>query len=77
MSKPAINALSAQIQELGNPSSLHTQGRSVRKKVEEAREEIARIAGATPSEVIFTGSGTESNNLAIKGFYWKDRKSVV
>ena len=73
MSAPAIEALTEQIKELGNPSSLHTQGRSVRKRVEEAREEIARIAGASPSEVIFTGSGTESNNLAIKGFYWMRR----
>ncbi len=71
MSLPAIEAFTEQIQQLGNPSSLHTQGRSVRKRVEEAREAIARAAGASPSEVIFTGSGTESNNLAIKGFYWK------
>jgi cysteine desulfurase len=71
MSAPAIEAFTEQIQHLGNPSSLHTQGRSVRKRVEEAREDIARAAGASPSEVIFTGSGTESNNLAIKGFYWK------
>jgi len=71
MSKAAIDALNNQISQLGNASSLHTQGRSVRKAVEEARESIARIAGASPSEMVFTGSGTEANNLAIKGFYWK------
>jgi cysteine desulfurase len=71
MSKAAIEALNQQIGQLGNASSLHTQGRSVRKAVEEARESIARIAGASPSEIVFTGSGTEANNLAIKGFYWK------
>jgi len=71
MSKAAIDALNNQISQLGNASSLHTQGRSVRKAVEEARESIARIAGASPSEIVFTGSGTEANNLAIKGFYWK------
>jgi cysteine desulfurase len=71
MSKAAIDALNNQISQLGNASSLHTQGRSVRKSVEEARESIARIAGASPSEIVFTGSGTEANNLAIKGFYWK------
>jgi cysteine desulfurase len=73
MSPAAIEALNIQIAQLGNASSLHTQGRSVRKDVEEARESLARIAGCSPSEIIFTGSGTESNNLAIKGFFWKRR----
>ena len=75
MSKPAIDALNLQISRLGNASSLHTQGRSVRKEVEEARETIASIAGCGPSEIIFTGSGTEANNLAIKGFYWKQHRA--
>lgn len=67
----ALDALTKQIKEFGNASSLHTAGRAVRKKVEEAREQIASIVDCAPSEVIFTGSGTEANNLAIKGFYWK------
>ena len=67
----ALDALTKQIKEFGNASSLHTVGRAVRKKVEEAREQIASIVDCAPSEVIFTGSGTEANNLAIKGFYWK------
>jgi len=75
MSKPAIDALNLQISRLGNASSLHTQGRSVRKEVEEARETIASVAGCSPSEIIFTGSGTEANNLAIKGFYWKQARA--
>jgi len=75
MSKPAIDALNLQISRLGNASSLHTQGRSVRKEVEEARENIASVAGCSPSEIIFTGSGTEANNLAIKGFYWKQHQA--
>ncbi len=75
MSKPAIDALNLQISRLGNASSLHTQGRSVRKEVEEARERIASVAGCGPSEIIFTGSGTEANNLAIKGFYWKQARA--
>ena len=75
MSKPAIDALNLQISRLGNASSLHTQGRSVRKEVEEARETIASVAGCGPSEIIFTGSGTEANNLAIKGFYWKQARA--
>lgn len=54
----------------GNASSLHTSGRRARRLVEEAREELAAALGARPSEVIFTGGGTESDNLAVKGIYW-------
>ncbi len=57
----------------GNASSLHTSGRRARRMVEEAREEIAAALGARPSEVIFTGGGTESDNLAVKGIYWARR----
>jgi len=67
----ALAALTEQIKEFGNASSLHAAGRAVRKKVEEARETIAGIVECQPGEIIFTGSGTEANNLAIKGFYWK------
>lgn len=69
----ALQALVEQARELGNPSSLHGYGREVRKNVEEAREKIALLAGCEASEVIFTGSGTEANNLAVKGIYWKRR----
>jgi cysteine desulfurase len=57
----------------GNASSLHTSGRRARRLVEEAREELAAALGARPSEVIFTGGGTESDNLAVKGIYWARR----
>jgi cysteine desulfurase len=70
MSPVAIAALTAAMAKTGNASSLHTHGRSVRKDVEEAREAIALASGARPNEIIFTGSGTEANNLAVKGFYW-------
>jgi cysteine desulfurase len=70
MSPVAMQALTAAMAKTGNASSLHTQGRSVRKDVEEARESIALASGARPNEIIFTGSGTEANNLAVKGFYW-------
>ncbi len=70
MSPVAMQALTAAMAKTGNASSLHTQGRSVRKDVEEARESIALASGARPNEMIFTGSGTEANNLAVKGFYW-------
>ncbi len=59
--------------EPGNPSSLHASGRRARRAVEEAREAIALALGARPSEVIFTGGGTESDNLAVKGIYWARR----
>lgn len=69
----ALQAFVDQSREVGNPSSLHSYGREVRKNVEEARERLAGFLGCEPSEVIFTASGTESNNLALKGIYWKRR----
>ena len=69
----AIEAMSAQLEKLGNPSSLHTQGRAVRKELEQAREQLAKAIGCHASEIIFTGSGTEANNTALKGLFWKNR----
>lgn len=51
----------------GNPSSLHTRGRRSRKVIEEARNSIAKTIHTGQEEIIFTGSGTEANNLAILG----------
>ncbi|MCH7231015.1 cysteine desulfurase [Glycomyces sp. L485] len=59
--------------ELGNASSLHASGRAARRTVEEARERIGEALGAKPSEVVFTGSGTEADNLAVKGLHWARR----
>jgi cysteine desulfurase NifS len=61
--------------EPGNPSSLHASGRRARRAVEESRESIAFALGARPSEVVFTGGGTESDNLAVKGVYWARRSA--
>lgn len=69
----AVAAMSAELSRVGNPSSLHAAGRAARKVVEEGREQVASALGARPSEVIFTGSGTEANNLAIKGLFWNRR----
>ncbi|MEN9352069.1 MAG: hypothetical protein RL476_29 [Actinomycetota bacterium] len=80
LSPAAFKAITDQLQELGNPSSLHTHGRATRKSLEDARESIAREVGALPSEVIFTASGTEANNIALKGLWWSGKakgKSVV
>ena len=54
----------------GNASSVYQTGREARKAVEEARRQVARALNCTASEVFFTGSGTESDNWAIKGAAW-------
>ncbi len=69
----AIAAMTAELAELGNPSSLHNAGRRARRVVEESREQIAEAYGARPSEVVFTSGGTEADNLAVKGLYWARR----
>ncbi|MEE9400493.1 MAG: cysteine desulfurase NifS [Dehalococcoidia bacterium] len=51
----------------GNPQSLHRWGDEAREAVEDARGKVAALIGAQPEEIIFTSSGTESNNFAIKG----------
>jgi len=51
----------------GNPSSVHRYGRLTRDAIEQARVQVARLAGAQPGQVIFTSGGTEANNLAING----------
>ena len=73
----AIDAMNSALRKLGNPSSLHTEGRSTRKDVEDAREKIALAVGCLASEVIFTGSGTEADNAAIKGLFWHSDKKVI
>lgn len=50
-----------------NPSSVHTPGRMVRTAVDQAREQVAALVCAQPSQIIFTSGGTEANNLALKG----------
>jgi len=55
----------------GNPSSIHWAGRDVRKAVEDARGEIASFYGCRPLEVVFTGSGTEADNLGVKGVAYR------
>jgi len=56
----------------GNPSSIHWAGRNVRKKIEWAREKVAGFCGCEPLEITFTSSGTESDNIAIKGVAFKN-----
>ncbi|MGH2720367.1 MAG: cysteine desulfurase family protein [Actinomycetota bacterium] len=51
----------------GNPSSVYRLGRESKKGLEQAREQLAAAIGAQPSEIVFTGGGTESDNLGVKG----------
>jgi len=53
--------------EYGNPSSIYGIGRKSKRAIEEARERVARAINAKPKEIYFTGCGSESDNLAIKG----------
>ena len=54
-------------EDFGNPSCLHDWGDAAREGLETAREQVARLIEANPEEIIFTASGTESNNFAVKG----------
>jgi cysteine desulfurase len=51
----------------GNPSSLHWFGQQARAAVDTAREQVAALIGASPGEIVFTGSGTEADNTALRG----------
>lgn len=73
MHPQAIEAMTAVLGTVGNASALHGAGRSARRRLEEAREQLAAALGARPSEVIFTAGGTESDNLAVKGIFWARR----
>jgi cysteine desulfurase len=69
----AVEAMTAHLLEVGNPSSLHASGRYARRVVEESRETIAQALNCRPGEVVFTSGGTEADNLALKGIYWSRR----
>jgi cysteine desulfurase len=58
-------AMVAALDCVGNPSSIHFEGRAARALIEEARREVAALAGASPRDVVFTASGTEAANLAL------------
>ena len=70
----AVAAMVDELGRLGNPSSLHGPGRAARTRLEEHREAIAEALGATPSEVVLTSGGTESDNLAVIGTYRRRRR---
>lgn len=68
-----VRLMAVEMSEVGNASSQHASGRRARRRAEESREKLAAAVGARPSEVIFTGGGTESDNLAVKGIFWARR----
>ncbi|HEX2240854.1 MAG TPA: cysteine desulfurase family protein [Actinomycetota bacterium] len=61
--------------DFGNPSSTHTFGRKAKEAVEDARDRVAAAIGASPAEIVFTGGGTEADNLGLKGAAEKLRGS--
>ena len=61
----ARGAMIAALDHVGNPSSVHHEGRAARRLIEQARERVAALAGAEPSNVVFTSGGTEANAMAL------------
>lgn len=61
----------------GNPSSTHSYGRFAQDAVEQARRQLAALIGAEPSEIVFTGGGSEASNQAIKGAVFVRLKSLI
>ena len=67
-------------ESMGNPNSLHSWGRDARRAVDEARESVSALIGASPNEIVFTGGGSVSDNLAIKGTVWsakEEKKHII
>jgi cysteine desulfurase len=57
----------------GNPSALHWAGKPVKELLHKARKQVSELIGCSLSEIIFTSGGSEANNLALKGFYFKNQ----
>jgi len=63
--------------QYGNATSRHVYGRASRQAIDRAREQVADAVGAHPTQVVFTGSGTESNNLAITGIANSNQAAAI
>lgn len=61
-------------EKMGNPNSIHAWGREAKVAMDAARESVAALIGASAREIVFTGSGSASDNLAIKGGVWAQKK---
>lgn len=68
-------------EEYGNPSTLYKLGREAKIAIEKAREQVAQVIGAKAEEIFFTGSGTEADNMALKGVLYgpagKGKKHLI
>lgn len=64
-------AICRHLDDFGNPSSLHFYGEEARALIDHARAQVATLLHANPEEIVFTGSGTEADNLAVKGIAWR------
>src|SRR6476661_2151227 len=74
MRPEAVAAMLPFLAELpGNPSGSHAASRATKNALEEAREIVANACGATTREIVFTGGGSEGDNLAVKGAAWAAR----
>ncbi len=73
--REAVEAMSILLAEgFGNPQSVHDRGQRAAERLEKAREEVASLVGADPADIIFTSTGSEANNMAIKGIARARRK---
>ena len=69
-----IQAMTASLEQAGNPSSIHTEGQRAKQALEQARRQVASLINAKPEEVFFTSCGTESNNWALRGLLLAGRR---
>ena len=60
-------------EKYGNPSSVYSLGREAKKGIEDARERVSNLIGANKNEIIFTGCGSESDNMALKGIAFSNK----
>lgn len=75
LSRMALNAMMPFLTEIqGNPSSLHTDGQIAKMHLENAREDIAKLIGASPKEIYFTSGGSEADNQAIRTAAYNGKK---
>src|SRR4029077_20447712 len=78
---PALEAMRPFLERhYGNPSSVHAAGREARAAVDDARDRLADLLGVQPHELVFTSSGTESNNLAVLGLaraHWQRGRHLI
>jgi cysteine desulfurase len=69
----AVEAYTAALAEVGNPSSIHAAGQRAKRTLEDSRDTIAAALGCQGIEVVLTSGGTEAINLGVKGMYWAGR----